>query len=71
MVKYHVNLSLLRQQRIKHHYSQQYMADQLGIQTRTGYNFKERGRREFTAVEIPVLANVLNIPIIQIFVKEQ
>ena len=71
MVKYHVNLSLLRQQRINHHYSQQYMADQLGIQTRTGYNFKEKGRRDFTAVEIPVLANVLNIPISQIFIKEQ
>ena len=71
MIKYHINLNLLRKKRIEHHYSQQYMADQLGIQTRTGYNFKEKGRREFTAAEIPVLANVLNIPISQIFVKEQ
>lgn len=71
MVKYHINLNLLRKKRIEHHYSQQYMADQLGIQTRAGYSFKEKGRRAFTAVEIPILASILNIPISQIFVKEQ
>lgn len=57
-----VNLSLIKNAREKKGYTQQTMADKLGLKDKSRYSRRENGVYSFQLEELPLLAETLDIP---------
>lgn len=57
-----VNLSLIKNAREKKGYTQQTMADKLGLRDKSKYSRRENGVYSFQLEELPLLAKALDIP---------
>lgn len=68
-MQYQLDLELIHEKRIEKGFTTQQMADFLGVKGKSSYSKRESGETGFKSVEIPVLSDILGIPIGKIFVK--
>ncbi len=64
---YTINLKLIKSKREKYGYTQQNMAEFLGLKTRADYFKRENGDTHFKTVELPVLSKKLHTPMKDFF----
>lgn len=64
-----VNLQLIKQARLEKGYTLQDMADLMGFKNKTKYYRREVGEYNFKAEELPMISNLLNIPLKKIFTQ--
>lgn len=57
------DLQMIKQLRLNHHYSQDGVANYLGLNNRVSYSNKERGTRRFTVEELGKLAGLYQVSI--------
>ena len=67
-MKRKINLSLIREQRLKLGFSNEDMANILGLASRDKYFRRKHGTYKFQAAELPALSKKLNIPLEKIFI---
>ena len=68
IVKRKINLSLIREQRLKLGFSNEDMANSLGLASPDKYFRRKHGTYKFQAAELPALSKKLNIPLEKIFI---
>ncbi|KAF5070522.1 hypothetical protein DSECCO2_221120 [anaerobic digester metagenome] len=57
----------VRELRQKYGYTQDYMAERMGLRSKNAYSLKERGERKFSLDEANVISLIFKMPIEQIF----
>ena len=62
-----VNLTLIKKVRGEKGFTQQYMAQELGLKDKSKYSRRENGEYSFQLEELPKLVEVLEIPYEKIF----
>ena len=67
-MKRKINLDLIREKRLKLGYSNEEMANYLGLASPEKYFRREHGTYKFQAGELPALSKKLEIPLEKIFV---
>ncbi|EFQ44221.1 helix-turn-helix transcriptional regulator [Lactobacillus crispatus] len=67
-MKRKINLALIREKRLKLGYSNEDMANSLGLASPDKYFRREHGTYKFQATELPALSKKLGIPLEKIFV---
>lgn len=60
-------MSKVRELRQKFGYTQDYMAEKMGLKSKNAYSLKERGERKFSLEEANVISLIFGLPIEQIF----
>lgn len=70
MVKRKLDLDYIKKLREENHYSQAYMAEQLGLKSTDKYTRRENGQYNFQSSELPILSDLLNTPIEKFFTLE-
>ncbi len=68
ILKRRINLDLIREKRLKLGFSNEDMANSLGLASPDKYFRREHGTYKFQAVELPALSKKLEIPLEKIFV---
>lgn len=66
-MSYTVNLQLIKNARTAHKITVQEMAHALGLKNKSDYSKRENGDTKFKSTEIPMLSNVLGLPIDRFF----
>lgn len=56
-----VNVTLIEQLRKEHGYNQEQFSKLLGYETRTAYNTKIKGKREFSINDIVVICKIFSL----------
>ena len=56
-----VNIKLIEELRKQHHYSQEQIAKLLGYESRTAYNYKIKGSRDFSIEDIIAICNLFQL----------
>lgn len=67
-MKRKINLALIRERRLELGFSNENMAQSLGLASPDKYFRREHGTYKFQAAELPALSKKLDIPIEKIFV---
>ena len=67
-MKRELNLALIREQRLKHGFSNEDMAKSLGLASSDKYFRREHGVYKFQASELRALSKKLDIPLEKIFI---
>lgn len=67
-MKRKINLTLIREKRLKLGFSNEDMAHSLGLASPDKYFRREHGTYKFQAAELPALSKKLDIPLEKIFV---
>lgn len=63
-----LNLALIREQRLKHGFTNADMAKSLGLAGKDKYFRREHGVYKFQASELPALSKKLDIPLEKLFI---
>lgn len=66
---FQVDLQLIKESRKKKGYSIQDISDRMGFSDKSKYYRRETGEYNFRSEEIPLVAEILGIPIEKIFIK--
>lgn len=66
-----VNIKLIEELRKKHHYSQEQVAKLLGYESRTAYNYKIKGARDFSIEDIVKLCNLFQLQVNELIIIEK
>lgn len=65
------NIKLMEDLRQEHHYTQEQMAKMLGYESRTAYNYKLKGKREFTVEDVIAICNIFDVTPNQLIIIEK
>lgn len=66
---YTINLSLIKNTRIKNGITLEQMSNYLGLGSKADYFKRENGDTNFKSTELPIICDVLNIKLEKIFIK--
>jgi DNA-binding XRE family transcriptional regulator len=64
-------MSKVRKLRQKYGYTQDYMAEKMGLKSKNAYSLKERGERKFSLEEANIVSLIFELPIEQIFFESE
>ncbi|MBC3901563.1 helix-turn-helix domain-containing protein [Acetobacterium malicum] len=64
-------MSKVRELRQKYGYTQDYMAERMGLRSKNAYSLKERGERKFSLDEANIISLIFELPIEQIFFENE
>ena len=56
-----ININLIEELRVNHGYSQEQMAKLLGYESRTAYNTKIKGKREFSIADMVAICKIFSL----------